>query len=236
MSSCFSARYAATRTASMDSSEKSIGTTIFLFSNHFVIAFECRWNRSTSSTEGSFWYVSFAYWILCLRQSLKGKKHDYLTICTNDFLHPFSGADQEVQYELMKFGIAPGLLPVDSAGNYLEQDFLKYLEDRKRKEEQREQDRQQRRNDEGAEVYRTDYATQSDVILGRGKPYQDHPGNLKLAAYIEENRSAYVQADRLEKTCISWKIAAAGLVACYMQCEKPTWNRHGSMIAARRSG
>ena len=132
-----------------------------------------------------------------------------LTLCfTTSF---FSGADQEVQYELMRFGIAPGLLPVDSAGNYLSADFDRYLEDRKRKEERREQERQIRLNDgvgagTTSEEYRTDYATQRDVILGRGKPYQDHPGNLKLANYIEEYRSAYVQADRLEKTCISWKI------------------------------
>ena len=119
------------------------------------------------------------------------------------------GADQEVQYELMRFGIAPGLLPVDSAGSYLEDDFERYLEDRKSNEDQKSQEREKRLNDGrsgSSDEFRTDYATERDVILGRGKPYQDHPGNLKLANYIEEYRSAYVKADRLEKTCISWKI------------------------------
>jgi hypothetical protein len=49
-------------------------------------------------------------------------------------------------------------------------------------------------------------ATQKDVLFGRGKPYQVHPGNIRLAELIEERQVEYNRSDRINKTRISWEI------------------------------
>ena len=52
-------------------------------------------------------------------------------------------------------------------------------------------------------------ATNKDVLFGRGKPYQVHPGNVRLAELIEERQMEYNAANRQRKTDISWEIVEA---------------------------
>jgi hypothetical protein len=42
-----------------------------------------------------------------------------------------------------------------------------------------------------------------DVFLGRGRPYQEYEGNLRLADVIDENRSRYQAGGRGQKSIIS---------------------------------
>ena len=46
----------------------------------------------------------------------------------------------------------------------------------------------------------------SDVCLGRGWPYQQFPGNLRLAMIIDQHREQYQSSDRPNKTAISNRI------------------------------
>lgn len=39
----------------------------------------------------------------------------------------------------------------------------------------------------------------NDVLLGRGRPYQDFPGNLRLAAIVDEHRTEYKALSKRDK-------------------------------------
>ena len=51
-----------------------------------------------------------------------------------------------------------------------------------------------------------DFATDKDVILGRGVPIQSHPGNVKLAKLIEDRWYEHYESSKNQKTAISWEI------------------------------
>ena len=48
-----------------------------------------------------------------------------------------------------------------------------------------------------------------DVVLGRGYPYQQFPGNLRLAILIDQHRATYQSSNRPNKTAISNMIVQA---------------------------
>jgi hypothetical protein len=51
------------------------------------------------------------------------------------------------------------------------------------------------------------YPRTTDVVLGRGRPYQDYSGNQRLARTIDSYREQYSQAnDTFEKTCITMNV------------------------------
>jgi hypothetical protein len=45
-----------------------------------------------------------------------------------------------------------------------------------------------------------------DVLFGRGKPYQDHPGNVRVRKVVKLHKARYCQAKRNEKTDIADEI------------------------------
>ena len=47
-----------------------------------------------------------------------------------------------------------------------------------------------------------------DVLLGRGKPLQDNPGNVRYRHFIEESNERYTKASRHLKTAISERLLA----------------------------
>ena len=50
-------------------------------------------------------------------------------------------------------------------------------------------------------------AKDTDVLLGRGVPYQKHPGNVKLSKLIEERMEEFISASsKFEKTILTWEI------------------------------
>ena len=50
------------------------------------------------------------------------------------------------------------------------------------------------------------FAIRSQVLLGRGKPFQNHWGNIQMVKLLEERQEEYINADRFQKTCLSWEI------------------------------
>ena len=42
----------------------------------------------------------------------------------------------------------------------------------------------------------------ADVLLGRGKPFQSHPGNQRMLCLVDDYRKRYLQAERREKHAI----------------------------------
>jgi hypothetical protein len=99
----------------------------------------------------------------------------------------------------MTFGICSLLLPLDEEGEPDLSRHLNYLEERKTTEEE-----SKRKVSDGIGP-----PTSIDVVLGRGKPFQEYPGNLRLQEIIEKHWSKYQKADRFEKTVITMEIVTA---------------------------
>jgi hypothetical protein len=47
------------------------------------------------------------------------------------------------------------------------------------------------------------YPVTNDVLLGRGRPFQEFPGNVRLALLIDKYRERYTTAGRCDKAIIS---------------------------------
>ena len=51
-----------------------------------------------------------------------------------------------------------------------------------------------------------EFATEKDVLLGRGVPYQTHPGNVLMQRLVEGKNEEFKAARKFEKTTIAWSI------------------------------
>lgn len=102
------------------------------------------------------------------------------------------GNEPEVKKKLEKYNITSAVLPPVSrdtvSTKYLEQ----YLWERRR------QEAEERNMAKGAILQ----PLSSDVILGRGRHQQEHPGNLNLAQLVDSNRQEYSPLRKLEKSRI----------------------------------
>jgi hypothetical protein len=107
------------------------------------------------------------------------------------------GSAVECRYALAAFGIPKEVLPFESHGRFTCESIDNFLRERKKIEEEYRWER------EG----RIDYPSMRDIVLGRGRPYQDFPGNKLLAQIIDGRREEYQMVDRFGKICISIEIA-----------------------------
>ena len=101
-----------------------------------------------------------------------------------------TGSHLEGSYALKSFGIPAEHLPVDKiTGQYLDNTWLNenYLVERKRLED--EQLARRQNYDEEVIV-----PTGKDCLLGRGRPFQEHVGNVRLAAMIDQHRAEFSEA------------------------------------------
>lgn len=97
-----------------------------------------------------------------------------------------------MKYALMSYGIPASLLPLDEAGHLIFQTFEKSLMNRRLLETQIKE-----------RVASSNYIecpSQYDILLGRGKPYQDFPGNVRLHQLVELQRAAYDKMNKAGKT------------------------------------
>jgi hypothetical protein len=99
----------------------------------------------------------------------------------------------ECQYSLITFGIAKQVLSVDGSGELKPDIVNHFFEKRTSIEAARKEEA----------LGRIEYPSPRDVLLGRGKPYQEYWGNLLLGNFIDTRRDQYNKASRFEKTCIS---------------------------------
>ena len=107
------------------------------------------------------------------------------------------GSDIECQYELASYGISQKTLPIDSEGRLLVDKFLERLS-------QKRQEEASATTNDPSMIRPGKY----DVLLGRGRPYQEYEGNLHLADIIDENRIRYQNGGRGQKSVIASKALA----------------------------
>jgi hypothetical protein len=102
---------------------------------------------------------------------------------------------------LLAFGIDSEYFPINQDLQLSTDTLLQYIETKRHEERQLKQQQQQKVKGLAIEI-----PTLHDVLLGRGIPYQSHPGNINLAKLIEARHVEYCKAGRVEKTSISWEV------------------------------
>lgn len=104
----------------------------------------------------------------------------------------------EMKYALYVYGINADRLPLDSDRRLNDTDFTKQVERRKAIEEANRQ-RQAASNI-------IQFPTRNDVVLGRGRPYQEFPGNKRLRQLVDQYQESYEASSKFGKTDIVIKV------------------------------
>lgn len=106
-----------------------------------------------------------------------------------------------MKYALLSYGIPSFALPVDANGFLVDDEFKRKVSKERASEE----------------LYRQRLASSNvidcpknlDVLLGRGRPYQEFAGNIRLNQMVETRRLAYETKPKSGKTREVLKIAEA---------------------------
>jgi len=114
------------------------------------------------------------------------------------------GSHLECTYSLMGFGIPLNTLPLDNENNVSTEKVSSWMQARFEKER-------------GLAIQKAaastpgflEFPLSTDVLLGRGRPFQEFPGNRRLAMLVEQHRNQYQSSDKLGKTAISLDIVRA---------------------------
>ena len=105
-----------------------------------------------------------------------------------------TGSDLECVYALMTFGIPADILPINAAGDRrpeAHRDFCKKLKIFPTMKDN---------------IERIVIPSTYDVLFGRGKPLQKHPGNLRYHHIVDSHQTEYEAMQKLAKTNLSKKI------------------------------
>jgi hypothetical protein len=112
---------------------------------------------------------------------------------TRSRLH--KGTHLEVQYDLLSYGIPNSALPLSADGVSRKKENMNFIRMRRAQEERI------RSGDTTFQVIVV--PSRKDVLFGRGKPVQTHPGNLRLSYLVEEQIGLYLKGNRQEKGAIT---------------------------------
>ena len=128
------------------------------------------------------------------------------------------GSVQKCLEELKSYGIEPTSIPVNDEG-----ELTDLKEERLRQEEQR---RYERLNFPPRSTIHVPFSM--DVLVGKGIPFQNHPGNIKLRELVSDHMKQYNKAGKLEKRTISMEIVdrikQSGGLFLKQECGKQ-WSR-----------
>jgi hypothetical protein len=113
----------------------------------------------------------------------------------------FVGTHQECQYELMTFGVPVQVLPVTYDGELKTTNHLKWIARRKVKDT--------KMIDKTGVFDGVDLPGRYDVLLGRGRLFQDHPGSVNLRNIVSCLLEVYKLASKRDKKAIAWKVVEA---------------------------
>lgn len=101
----------------------------------------------------------------------------------------FVGTHLECVYALMTFGIPPDALPVTMDGELKRKNHIEWIKMRKRQESM-------------PQYPRIMIPSRNDVLFGRGKPFREHIGNLRLFNLLDENLDRYEKLRLKEKSML----------------------------------
>jgi hypothetical protein len=136
------------------------------------------------------------------------------------------GSQLECEYALLSYGILDSAF-IDARGDVKPEGVLQHIEKRIEKE---------------AQVIQTNIycPSDNDVLLGRGKPFQEWPGNIQLSNIIDIHRKAHDESDRAQKTAISRDVVQIikGMSGRFLQLDKATedWEEVSDAVAREKVG
>ena len=120
------------------------------------------------------------------------------------------GSHFECLYALSSFGIQSDYFPLQqctSSSDYVTDELHveNHLEFLKKRNQIEQTSSAHHHNDTNAtSICSIAYPSSNDVLLGRGRPYHEFPGNVRLAQILEEYRDRYQKAStRKDKTAMS---------------------------------
>ena len=93
-------------------------------------------------------------------------------------------------YSLQSYGIPTDVIPVSASGGIKNKEFHKWITRRQNKESFVIQ------HGISSPFEKIDLPNPNDVLLAKGRPYQNHPGNIEYLQLIRESLSAYDSAGR----------------------------------------
>mmetsp|Transcript_26409 Transcript_26409/g.64355 ORF Transcript_26409/g.64355 Transcript_26409/m.64355 type:complete len:464 (-) Transcript_26409:335-1726(-) len=111
-----------------------------------------------------------------------------------------SGSHNEIKYRLMSFGIPISDFPFLERGEVKKTNHLKWIERRKQKEEYLKTNPLPKNA--------VDIPSRADVLLGRGTPFNTHPGNKRLHEMVAEHYDEYDREMRVGKTKLAERIVS----------------------------
>lgn len=116
---------------------------------------------------------------------VQGRYETPLTHCS---LCAPKGTPTEVLYQLMAFGIPTDAIPVSATGAIKTKELHKWIVRRKKREDEMG-------CMSGSCVFdRVDLPSLKDVLLAKGRPYQNHPGNLEYLLLVNKSLREYDHA------------------------------------------
>ena len=98
------------------------------------------------------------------------------------------GDHVECLYTLMTYGIPADCIPITMVGEIKRKNHVEWVKMRKRQE-----------NDNSGNP-RIVVPAHSDILFGRGKPFREHIGNLRLVNLLDEHLARYEAAKLKEKS------------------------------------
>jgi hypothetical protein len=107
------------------------------------------------------------------------------------------GSHSEVQYSLMSFGIPVDIFPLTYDGGVKVAQQAKWIARRKIKDRHI----QQHGTFEGVELPGRD-----DILFGRGRKYQFHPGNNKMRVLVRDLYPQYSELSKVKKVEMAWSV------------------------------
>ena len=103
----------------------------------------------------------------------------------------------ECQYSLLSYGLPIKAMPVTGTGEIKKASHAKWMSRRRAVDEKLKA---------GIAFHGVDVPGLDDVLLGRGKPIQSYPGNVRLRSTIEKFKNTYDTARMGQKSVICSKI------------------------------
>ena len=117
----------------------------------------------------------------------------FLTLCS----HTSTGSYTEWMYKLMCYGIPHQLIPLTSDYKLKMKNHVEYLAMRMIAENA------VTGSDVCNKIDMIDLPSNNDVLLGKGKPIQEHRGNLKLSLLVDTLVQQYDTKSKSEKTAMA---------------------------------
>jgi len=129
-------------------------------------------------------------------------------------LRVHEGTLMECIYKLLTFGISSRQLPIKESDGVNTDQMIVWVKQRQTIESSRDQQKPKskkarRPKRSSPDSCSSEFAVmpgEFDVLLGRGKSSQNHPGNIRFRQLVESKRDEYERAKVLEKTLIAERV------------------------------